>query len=97
MNRDAYERLIAEDLEWLLQQPRTLERDHVESIVRRSADHEYNNPPALRSRSKKQKIEDQLRASDLTAQIVGRTDVEYGHHESLPRGEHVANTRKRTS
>lgn len=44
-----------------------------------------------RSRSKKQKIEEDLRQSDLTAQYAGRTDIEYGHHESLPRGEHVAN------
>lgn len=43
-----------------------------------------------RSRSKKQKIEDALRQSDLTAQITDRQDIEYGHHESLPRGEHVA-------
>lgn len=49
---------------------------------------------APRSRSKKQKIEDALRQSDLTAQIAERTDIEYGHHESLPRGEHVANVRK---
>lgn len=47
-----------------------------------------------RSRSKKQKIEDSLRQSDLTAQITGRTDIEYGHHETLPRGEHVANRRQ---
>lgn len=47
-----------------------------------------------RSRSKKQKIEDALRQSDLTAQVAERDDIEYGHHESLPRGEHVANVRK---
>lgn len=46
--------------------------------------------PAPRSRAKKRRIEEELRASDLTAQAAGRTDVEYGHHESLPRGEHVA-------
>lgn len=45
--------------------------------------------------SKKQKLVDELRASDLTAQAVGgRDDVEYGLHDSLPRGEHVANRRK---
>lgn len=48
---------------------------------------------ASRSRSKKQKIEESLRESDLTARLAGRDDVEYGHHESLPRGEHVANRR----
>lgn len=94
MNRTTYEQLISEDLEWLLKQPRSLERDHIEAIVRRSVDHEYGQPGA--PRSKKQKVEDVLRRSDLTAQIVQRDDIEYGHHDSLPRGEHVANRRKLT-
>jgi len=93
LNRDAYERLIAEDLEWLLKQPRTLERDHIESIVRRSADHEYRNCPT--PRTKKQKIEDQLRESDVTAQLSGRDNIVYGHHDMFPRGEHVARSMKR--
>lgn len=49
-----------------------------------------NNAPLPRSRSKKQKIEDSLRQSDLTAQLAGRDNIEYGHHDSLPRGEHIA-------
>lgn len=49
--------------------------------------------PAARSRSKKQNTADALRESDLTARLAGRDDVEYGHHDSLPRGEHVANKR----
>lgn len=53
-----------------------------------------NAAPVPRSRSKKQKIEDTLRKSDLTAQITDRQDIEYGHHESLPRGEHVSRLRK---
>lgn len=47
-----------------------------------------------RGRNRKQQIEESLRQSDLTAQAAGRDDVEYGHHESLPRGEHVARLRK---
>lgn len=43
LNKPAYEQLVAEDLEWLSKQPRTLERDHVEVIVRASVDHCY--PP----------------------------------------------------
>lgn len=43
-----------------------------------------------RTRSKKQKIEDALRESDLTAQLAERDNIVYGHHDSLPRGEHVA-------
>ena len=53
-----------------------------------------NAAPAPRSRSKKQKIEDDLRLSDLTAQLADRKDIEYGHHETLPRGEHVARPRR---
>lgn len=41
LNRHAYQRLIDEDLEWLLKQPRTLERDHIEAIVRISPKREY--------------------------------------------------------
>lgn len=41
LNRHAYQRLIDEDLEWLLKQPRTLERDHIEAIVRASLHNEY--------------------------------------------------------
>lgn len=49
-----------------------------------------NAGAAPRSRSRKQLTEDQLKASDLGAQLTGRTDIEYGHHETLPRGEPVA-------
>lgn len=45
-------------------------------------------------RSKKQQIEDQLRESDLSAQLSGRDNIEYGHHESIPRGEHVARQKR---
>jgi len=45
LNRAAYEKLIAENLEWLKQQPRTLERDHIILIVEHSADHEYREDP----------------------------------------------------
>lgn len=55
-----------------------------------------SDPERPRSRSKKQKAEDDLRRSDLTAQLTGRTDIEYGNHETLPRGEHVANPRQST-
>jgi len=48
----------------------------------------------VKRKSKKIQIEEALRRSDLSAQIVGRTDVEYGPHDCLPRGEHVARMRK---
>jgi len=33
LNRQAYQRLIQEDIDWLLRQPRSLERDHVHEIL----------------------------------------------------------------
>lgn len=41
VNRATYERMIEENLAWLLAQPRTLERDHIEAIVRHSPEQEY--------------------------------------------------------
>lgn len=34
LNREALNKLYVEDLEWLLQQPRTLERDHIECAIK---------------------------------------------------------------
>lgn len=34
LTRKAYGELLAEDLEWLLLQPRTLEREHIADILR---------------------------------------------------------------
>lgn len=42
--REAYERLVAEDLEWLDAQPPCLEREHIATIVRASVDMLYPIP-----------------------------------------------------
>ncbi len=34
INSTAYRKLIDENIEWLLSQPRTLERDHIEIVLR---------------------------------------------------------------
>lgn len=41
-------------------------------------------------RSKKEQIAEELRDSDLMAKLTGRTDIEHGHHDTLPQGQHVA-------
>lgn len=41
MNRSAFEKLIAENIAWLEQQPRTLERDHIIDICRHAPDMYY--------------------------------------------------------
>jgi hypothetical protein len=45
ITREAYEKLVAEDLAWLEKQPRTLERDHVMLIVQNSVDQLYGPKP----------------------------------------------------
>lgn len=55
---------------------------------------EILEPPTHR-RSKKPKIEDVLRDSDINAQLAERQDIIYGHHDSLPQaGEHVSRLKK---
>lgn len=39
--RSGYQKLVDEDLEWLLKQTRTLEREHIADIVRESVDCYY--------------------------------------------------------
>lgn len=41
LNMRAYRKLFDEDLEWLAQQPRTLERDHIEDCLRWMRDHKH--------------------------------------------------------
>lgn len=41
INRAAFERMIWEDLQWLLQHPRTLERDHIALLLKQSVDIHY--------------------------------------------------------
>jgi hypothetical protein len=42
LNRAAYEKLIAEDIEWVSAQPKTLERDHIVQVLRASPGLEYD-------------------------------------------------------
>lgn len=39
VNSAAYRQLVDEDLEWLRKQPRTLERDHIEVILKWHIEH----------------------------------------------------------
>lgn len=45
-NRAAYRQLINEDLAWLKQKTRTLERDHIEQIIKWSIRVLYDGEPA---------------------------------------------------
>ena len=41
VNREAYQKLIDEDIEWLLKQPRSLEREHIVSVFKNSVERLY--------------------------------------------------------
>lgn len=41
--KEAYQKLINEDLQWLLKQPKSLERDHIEAVLRKSVELLYGN------------------------------------------------------
>lgn len=39
--KEAFQRLIDRDLEWLMEQPRSPERDHIEAIIKQTIDLHY--------------------------------------------------------
>ena len=41
INREDYQKLIDEDIEWILKQPRSLERDHIVSVLKNSVERIY--------------------------------------------------------
>lgn len=43
LNKTAYSKLVEEDIEWLLKQPRSLERDHIVAVLKESVNLLY--PP----------------------------------------------------
>lgn len=47
ISRRAYQELIDGDIEWLLRQPRDLERDHIEAVLRKSVELLYGNEEQL--------------------------------------------------
>lgn len=48
LNRSAYQKLIVEDVAWLLRQPRSLEREHIEQVLMVSPDREYGDNAQMR-------------------------------------------------
>lgn len=45
--KEAYQELIDGDIEWLLRQPRDLERDHIEAVLRKSVELLYGKKEQL--------------------------------------------------
>ena len=52
VNKETYEQIIAEDIKWLLKQPQTLERNHIETIIKMSADYMYGAQYNLKEENK---------------------------------------------
>ena len=53
LNRRSYAQLIREDLEWLMKQPRTLEREHIRLILERAVEYEYGPEPVVNTENDK--------------------------------------------
>lgn len=49
MSRDAFAKMVAENREWLMAQPRTLERDHIAAILDECVRRTYDDPAALQA------------------------------------------------
>lgn len=43
LNRHSYAKLIQEDINWLMRQPHTLEREHIRLILERAIEYEYGS------------------------------------------------------
>ena len=54
INRDAYQRLITEDIAWLLNQPATCERDHIVAVLNCSTDRIYGKIETPEEKAKKE-------------------------------------------
>lgn len=54
--RRAYQELIDGDIEWLLRQPRDIERDHIEAVLRKSVELLYGKKE-LAYENRKHKIQ----------------------------------------
>lgn len=79
--------------EWEDPDIRVAPATETEKMMRESVDNMVAGRSRSRRVSKRERVAQELAASDLSAQVVERDDIEYGHHETLPRGEHVANAR----
>lgn len=81
LNRGSYEKLIAEDIAWLKQQPRTLERDHTLQVLEWSVDGLYQvrpTVPAVVAEIAQRLVEQDTRATDAPIFIVEEKHRVYG-------------------
>lgn len=71
MTKKAYEQIIAEDIAWLEKQPRTLERDHIIEIVKRSPGYEYPPPYGDPARAdERAKVVSAIRVRQTSEQVM---------------------------
>ena len=71
VSRRAYQELIDGDIEWLLRQPRDLERDHIEAVLRKSVELLYGKEEQLMYRS----ITMYQIVCDRCGEVFGGTDT----------------------
>ena len=64
--------------------------DKIDRSIRETVDSIIKPRQKKRRQSKKEREAEALRASDVTAELMGRDDVQYGSHTELPAGPNVA-------
>lgn len=47
MNKIAYVEMVEQDIDWLMKQPRTLEREHIVAVLRNSVEMIYGKLPPV--------------------------------------------------
>jgi hypothetical protein len=78
LNRDAYAKLVAEDMAWLDRQPRTLEREHIRQILTLAVEYEYGpvpgTPRTTRDLVRSELDEDEMILADRLRARVAREE-----------------------
>ena len=80
MLREAYEKLIAENITWLMTCPQSLEREHILAVLQCSVDHEYR---AARTDAQIAELVAVLRELADCAEYWSEYDVPIGIHDRI--------------
>ena len=91
MTRREYERLVAENIAWLKTMPRTLERDHILTILNEAVRYEYDSEYARGVADERARVVADLRAKgwqvgkqQRVVMFTVADRIERGEHEEKP-------------
>ncbi len=88
MTRREYERLVAENIAWLKTMPRTLERDHILTILDEAVRYEYDSDYARGVADERARVVAYLRSDFERGTISTRATVRKDVSLEIERGDH---------